>query len=253
MDDFGGYLKAARLARGLMLEAVVAQTKIPLRLLEALERNDVSGWPAGPFARGFIRAYAATVGLDPEDTVRRFQQVFETSASRAPAGEPIAGASAPAKRRWWPLLSRPLQWLTPPILLIAYLIWVGRGARKVERAAPPVPQAPAAATRTVSPPAATIGISAGTGETPASQELILGIETSGDCWVNVVADGRPAIARLFRAGDRARAHAREEIMLTVGDAGRFRFTLNARPAHDLGAPGEVKRVRITRANLGTFY
>ena len=37
-----------------------------------MERDDVSQWPSGIFRRAFIRAYAAAIGLDPDDVVRDF-------------------------------------------------------------------------------------------------------------------------------------------------------------------------------------
>ena len=66
--DFGGRLREARERRGVTLRQIAAATKISVRVLEALERNDISLLPGGIFSRAFVRSYAIQVGLDPEDS-----------------------------------------------------------------------------------------------------------------------------------------------------------------------------------------
>jgi cytoskeletal protein RodZ len=71
-DDFGSVLKEARERRGIGLRQIADDTKISVRALEALERNDISQLPGGIFSRAFVRAYATEIGLDPEETVESF-------------------------------------------------------------------------------------------------------------------------------------------------------------------------------------
>ena len=54
------------------LITIAEQTKIKLALLEALELDDLSHWPAGIFRRAFIRAYADAIGLEPDVVVSEF-------------------------------------------------------------------------------------------------------------------------------------------------------------------------------------
>jgi cytoskeleton protein RodZ len=72
LSDFGERLRRAREARGISLRQVANVTRITVRALEAVERNDLSRLPGGIFTRAFVRAYAAEVGLDPEVTLREF-------------------------------------------------------------------------------------------------------------------------------------------------------------------------------------
>ena len=78
--DFGSRLRSARLARGISLRDLSANTKIGIGSLEALERNEIASLPGGIFTRGFIRTYAVEVGLDPESTVRVFLASFSVDA-----------------------------------------------------------------------------------------------------------------------------------------------------------------------------
>ena len=65
-STLGELLKGARERRGLSLQQVFEDTKIPLRHLEALERNHLTALPSGLYLRSEVRAYAKTVHLDPD-------------------------------------------------------------------------------------------------------------------------------------------------------------------------------------------
>jgi transcriptional regulator with XRE-family HTH domain len=74
--SLGTRLRLERERRQVALADVAARTKILGALLEGLERDDVSRWPAGLYRRSFIRAYAQAIGLDPEPVVREFLACF---------------------------------------------------------------------------------------------------------------------------------------------------------------------------------
>jgi hypothetical protein len=71
-ETFGDRLRQKRELRGVGLTAIAEDTKISVGLLDALEHDDLSHWPAGIFRRSFVRSYARAIGLDPEVTVREF-------------------------------------------------------------------------------------------------------------------------------------------------------------------------------------
>jgi cytoskeletal protein RodZ len=60
----GERLRAAREEKGLSLEDVAAQTRIPRRHLESLETSDWERLPAPTYTNGFAKSYASVVGLD---------------------------------------------------------------------------------------------------------------------------------------------------------------------------------------------
>ena len=70
--SFGARLRTQREEQRVALIDIAEQTKIKLSLLQSLERDDVSHWPAGIFRRSYIRAYARAIGLDPDVTLREF-------------------------------------------------------------------------------------------------------------------------------------------------------------------------------------
>jgi hypothetical protein len=58
------------------IDEIAEMIRIKRELLEAFERNDLSEWPRGLYARAWVRAYANAVGLDPSDTVDEFCRLF---------------------------------------------------------------------------------------------------------------------------------------------------------------------------------
>lgn len=93
--DFGAHLRHAREARGISLRQIATSTKISIRALEALERNDPSHLPGGIFTRAFVRAFAREVGVDPEETVNRFIAAFpqDSGASERPTAKFVSPES----------------------------------------------------------------------------------------------------------------------------------------------------------------
>ena len=81
-QTFGPRLRRERERRGISIETIAAATKVGSDLWEGLERNDFSRWPAGIFARAFIRDYARVVGLDSEELVDEFCRLFPVGDRR---------------------------------------------------------------------------------------------------------------------------------------------------------------------------
>jgi cytoskeleton protein RodZ len=63
----GEQLRAAREEKGLNLEDIAAQTRIPRRHLESIETSDWEKLPAPTYTIGFAKSYASAVGLDRTD------------------------------------------------------------------------------------------------------------------------------------------------------------------------------------------
>src|ERR1039458_853562 len=95
MPAFGENLRREREMRGVSLEEISSATKISLRFLEAIEREDFSKLPGGIFSRSFIRTYARYLGLDEERVVAEFQLAAQPQVDfdlrRMAAGNSNAG------------------------------------------------------------------------------------------------------------------------------------------------------------------
>ena len=103
MPSFGETLKRERELRQISLREISEATKINLRYLEALERDDFRHLPGGVFNKGFVRAFAQFIGIDPEAMVMAYLDE-ERTQSGAPAPEvalPESVPAAPPGMRWW--------------------------------------------------------------------------------------------------------------------------------------------------------
>ena len=60
----GQRLREAREAKGLSVEDIAAQTRIPTRHLSSIETGDWDKLPAATYSVGFAKNYATAVGLD---------------------------------------------------------------------------------------------------------------------------------------------------------------------------------------------
>ena len=96
----GERLKRHRERRGITLAQISTTSKVPASLFAALEAGDCSRWPAGLYARAYIRAYAEAVGLNAEETVEEFAAAFgATLKSDGIEAPPMLSARAPGALR----------------------------------------------------------------------------------------------------------------------------------------------------------
>src|SRR6516165_5632886 len=77
MSNLGSSFKKAREAKGISLDRIAAETRISTRFLLAIENEDFTSLPGGIFNRGFVRAYAERIGLDPDQSVADYERLLK--------------------------------------------------------------------------------------------------------------------------------------------------------------------------------
>jgi cytoskeleton protein RodZ len=268
--NFGSHLREARERRGVSLKQIAASTRISMRVLEALENNEIGKLPGGIFSRGFVRSYAHEVGLDPDETVREFVHQFPVDhdiAGPAPAGDAAPEPSDDHARRQQ---FRVLVACAIGIPLGALLIYFLLSARRPASTADSAPNASATtptsqpATPTAGPAASSSTAVAPGAASPAglplpvaaandpNAPLRLRIAPEGPCWVRVRVAGAVTYQALMQKGDVHSQESRDGFDILVGDTGTFRFAINDRPGRALGGSGDVTVARITRADLESW-
>lgn len=135
---FGDTLRGHRERRGITLQSVADRTKIGSSMLKALERGDCSRWPGGIYSRAWIRAYAAAIGLDPDDIGEEFNRVFnrvafpEGDPAPAPPATPVPPRIAPLRITIQPDPAERLRVLARrAMLFVADLVLAGATAAAV--------------------------------------------------------------------------------------------------------------------------
>ena len=87
MSSFGDELRRERELRRISLREIAEATKINLRYLDALERNDFEHLPGGIFNRGFVKAYAEFIGIDADAMVTAY--IHEEQSQHGDEGSPF--------------------------------------------------------------------------------------------------------------------------------------------------------------------
>jgi transcriptional regulator with XRE-family HTH domain len=120
-QSVGQRLRAAREAKGLSLDDVARQTRIPVRHLEHIEREEWDALPAITYSVGFARSYANTVDLDGGQIGAEVREQLggarHGGAAAAPFYEPADPARVPP--RWIAIAAA----VIAVLLVIGYLVW----------------------------------------------------------------------------------------------------------------------------------
>jgi cytoskeletal protein RodZ len=227
-------IAAARQASGLSIEDLARRTRIPASRLKALEAGAYELLPAPIYSRGYVRACAIELKLDPDALVRRFD-----SERPLPPAPPLPSSSnsyveageVPDAQR-----VRGVLMIAGGIALVIFLIWSGRepAGNAVEHTA----LAPEASTGAPERPAPV----ATTGEqAPVSSGAVsIALTAERECWVAANADGRRVIYRLMQPGEKATIEAQQGVTLRAGDAGALTISVNGEAPHAFGGDGEVR-------------
>jgi transcriptional regulator with XRE-family HTH domain len=240
--DIGARLRHAREGRGLTIDALSKSTRVQPRILSAIEQNDPVSLPPRPYGRGFVRAFAAEVGLDPENTVRDFFSQFRPA--EPPAVQPVKRTAVEEHPRhpWlWPVAAV-LGYAAVGALVIVAGRWVMQGggeAGAVGTSGAAVPPAVSAAERPAAPPA----------PAPISG-IAVALEAQGPAWVTATVDGERMVYRTLQPGERVSLEGKRDVTVRTGDAGALLWRVNGRAAVPMGAPGEVKTARVLPEETG---
>ncbi len=268
----GERLREARERQKVSLHAIAEKTNISVRFLDAIEKNQFDKLPGGIFTRGFIRSYAAQVGLDPDGAVDQF---LSDEPSQRDDDIDVAPLSSREGVGVGALMLGGLAVLLAALVLVYFLRpgWIGlspvaptQDVASAEPAAagngadsvPSTSTGPGGADTTVpapltpAPPAATPAAPVESATEGPTSPLRLVVAPTGRCWVQVSADGQMRVAREIAAGERVTVDAAERLQITVGNAGSFSYELNGRPGKSLGAPGQVARATIVPATVPQF-
>lgn len=129
----GQRLREAREAKGMSLEEIAAQTRIPTRHLASLEVGDWDKLPAATYSIGFAKNYATAVGLDRNEIGDQLRT--EMGGSRPVFATPeVYEAADPARTMPKGLVFGTLGLLA---LVVVALMWVNNRSLESEPLAEP--------------------------------------------------------------------------------------------------------------------
>jgi cytoskeletal protein RodZ len=236
-------LRRTRERLGFSLRDIADRTKIREAILHAIEHNETDRLPPPIFTRGFVKAYARELGLDPQ----RFAELPAERPALVPArvGEDsLAATDGQFEDRDTSGLS------TAALIVIAGLLFILTDPWKA-----PTPAADGTASspaEAASPRGTVVDVAVATTGAARPSNMRLELLPQGPCWIEATADGERVIYSLLDAGDRYAIEGYEDLVLKVGDPAALVFSLNGSPGRLPGPAGQPATVHITRENSHEF-
>ena len=248
----GAALLVERRRQGLSLGDISRQLKLSVRQVEALERDDYSGFTGPVFVHGFIRNYAKLLNLDPGPLIRAADQVLNPPA---PASDPVTAIGSPPEVRRRKIGMVPAVSAGAAVLVVvAVAVSVGnRGDPKppseqpvvvaIEQVAQPREPVPAPKPAAAQPAARPDAGNAVPGE--QGDRATLRMVFDQESWVEIKdRNGNTIFGQLSPAGSRRSVSGEPPFEVVVGNAAGVRLTFKDETV-DLSAHTLVDVARLT--------
>jgi cytoskeleton protein RodZ len=249
----GAALLMERRRQGLSLGDISRQLKLSVRQVEALERDDYSGFTGPVFVHGFIRNYAKLLNLDPDPLIRAADQILNPPA---PASEPVPVAASPLvvrRPKIGMLLAVSAGAAIAVVVAVAVLVGGRSGSKSapeepaiaaVEQAARPEEHAPAAKPAAAQPPARPAAAGNAVAAEPGGRAT-LRMVFDQESWVEIKdRNGNTIFGQLSPAGSRRSVSGEPPFEVVVGNAAGVRLTYKDETV-DLSPHTQVDVARLT--------
>ena len=260
----GQYLRQEREKKNISLDSIAQSTRISLKNLEALEKDEFHTFPASVFIRGFLRTYANQIGIDPNEIIAIYEaQTDSLSASKKTKVPPPSPNNRP---RFKYIITLSIVVL---VAVLAFSFFFSKSP------APPPPPSPSPANSSPSKPETKAPVpeplppqekevqkipepgmadkppdkitSTQTAIAPAGVEKeekkerrhVLRIMASEKTWLRIRADDQPEFEVLLQPKEKGTWTARRQFKITVGNAGGVELSFNGIPHGRLGETGQV--------------
>lgn len=242
IPSVGERLKAAREEKGLTLEDIAAQTRIPQRHLESIENADWNNLPAPTYTVGFAKSYAAAVGLDRNEIGDQLREEMGGHRFASSQAEVIEAADPARTMPKWLVISA--------VIAVVVLIIV---MSVLNRRALEEPSSPAAtASAPAPPPAHTVkpAMQQPTAPAGAAQGPVV-LTATGPAWIQVTDQGKTLFEGQLQPGQAYTVPATATApLLKAGKPEALRVTVGSAVAPPVGPPGKVaSKVSLKPADL----
>jgi cytoskeleton protein RodZ len=266
----GAELRAARERVGWSIQEMASALHIRPQYIEALEAGRISELPGNAYALNFLRTYAGALGLDPNETARRFRAeasaVDEKTELTFPVPAPERGVPAGAVALlgvllavgayagWYRLSGEgrlPAETsMQIPLRLASLVDQAVRPSATPVVASVPAPVAPPPVQQAEAPPVPAISPSSAAAaalepppaaDEPSDQPRIV-LRASADAWVQVRDRAGPVLlTRIMHPGETWEVPPKPNLLLTTGNAGGTDLVVDGLTSPSLGGSGVVRR------------
>ncbi len=259
MASIGQELKRERELRGIPLQEIADATKINIRFLRALEKDQLDMLPEKFFTRGIIRTCAKYLGLDEENMLNLYLESLQIHEPEETEMDQDETPHKPQKKqnKFWLFFSIFM------IILALFITFTFILKKEVD----------------LSPQKKISSASLTSREVPKQEEsdqdrklepivnpsviqepvensqgrLNLEIKVEQETWMEIYADQELQYTGNKAPGATLQLRAQQEFVINLGNAGGITYTINGQKGKRLGEPGTViKDIQITLDNYQDF-
>ncbi|QIR37665.1 helix-turn-helix domain-containing protein [Tolypothrix sp. PCC 7910] len=240
LAEIGAQLWASRQEQGLSLEEVVVLTRIPKRLLQAIEEGNLNELPEPIYIQGLIRQFADALGFNGVEFSSTFPIVYQQVNSTS---------------TW---TNKPINQLRPLHLYLLYIFVIvcsvsglsqilnnaalqasttltNQTKAQKESFAQPVQSTKPLEVK----PFSNTLLSAKDG-----QPVQIGVILKSSSWIRVVADGKTQFEGTLPEGTHRTWKAQEQLTVKTDNAGGVLMSVNQEQPKEMGEPGKVEEIKI---------
>ncbi len=270
MNSFSEELRKEREAQNITLFDIAKKTRINIKYLEAIERGTFDVLPQ-TYIRAFLKSYAEVIGLNSARIIKQYEiQILganaELRAQNAAASitdesfknnNTEAAAKELAEQTKIRKAIYAIALVVVIILLTLYLTnYIKKSVSKRSITETPFQEIVQEKEVKSIPPAVSTpdssAVSSVAAEAPVTvvpESLVLRAVAIDSIWINIALDDKPVRRGYVLAGGKREWNAKNEIILSVSDAGKIKFTLNGKE-YSVGKRGQrVRGYRITADTL----
>jgi cytoskeleton protein RodZ len=251
--SIGLYLRENRESRGITLEDAARITRIGKSYLAALEDEKFDALPNPAYTKGFLRAYAAFLGLSGDKVIALYERDRHCAdpGTSEPAEKADRGVSGPTSRV--PLHRRWSASLFLLVLVLAAYYTVrdsdtdpGKNLSVLPTSSALVQLSRSSAVK-LHEQAASSHEKTDNGPGPMKAEapsfgIVLRLKADQDSSLNVTIDGLVSQQYDLKSGDLIEWKADKVITLDIGNAGGVEAEINGKPLKPLGEKGKSAHV-----------
>jgi len=230
----GDRLKAAREEKGLSLEDIAAQTRIPQRHLESIEVADWEKLPAPTYTVGFAKSYASAVGLDRTEIGDQLREEMGGQRFASSQAEVIEAADPARTMPKWLVISA----VIAVVLLIVVMSMLNR--RSLEQPSEASSNAPAPAVPARAPASAPAQQRAALPPPVAAAQGPVVLAAVAPAWIQVTDQGKTLFEGMLQPGQTYSVPpTAAEPLLKAGKPEALKVTVGSAVAPPVGPPGKV--------------
>ena len=252
----GTLLREARLAKGISLSEAEHGTSIRARYLEALEKDEYDKTPGEVFMKGMLRNYGTYLGLNGPELVQLYKERAAGATKEAVKSSGIREVDkvqlniqlknprdigSGTGRMELPSLPKVdmkqvIAGVGVLLVLLGGYFAIPKAMDYFKNMPQPIAQETKQNVKQAKPAV-------------ALDKVQVAMEATGDCWLEVQADGKEIFAGMMRAKDKQTFEAKDKLIVKYGNIGVMKLEVNGEAVDLQGEHGvQVKTYSVQNAS-----